>query len=237
MGKPFGKLMEAMNSDKDEEAKAGLQMLQVLLNGKLDAAKSSIQLDIEHDINLPMIAVVDREEMYKVDVSEAPTDAIEQIVGDFLSKDNIGGILDSVHTAMQLIFGEAAVSEETTRSMHVLFSNNALIRFDYWAYRYTEDSIQWMKEHKGGFAYYMQTAVLDLHKCDPQIVLYELSKSIGTDGYEQATLWLNQMTTFGKILYSAVFEMDKFAKGEFKDDDEKRGPPPLHDRDNQYGTI
>jgi len=235
MGKALSDLMSALDPD-DKEAKAGLEMLRVLLNGKLDAAKSNIQLDIEHEVNLPMIAVVDREEMYKADVSQAPTDFVEKVVGNFLGNDDVPGILDSVNSAMQVLFGESSVSEQSQRSFHLAFSNNALVRFDYWAYRYSEDDIQWMKVHKGGFAYYMQTAVLDLHKCDPQIVLYELSKSFGVDGHEKATRWLSQMTELGKLLYRSVYDLDKMVKGEFPEDDEKREPPVFKEPDH-YGTI
>jgi len=221
----MGTSISSMIQLQKDEAKAGLEMLHVLMQGKLEAAKSMIKYNIEHDEGLPMIAVVDTMEKYEGNVNKDSkdwSDEINKVLSDFLTKDPISGVMDCVRMSMDALFEEVTLSEQYVSSFHVLFVNNALVRFDYYGYRYNEDTISWMRDSKGGFCYYLQTAVLDIQKCNPQVVLYELSKSIGGD-YDQACDWLQQMTQFGKLLYQSIYDLDKIAKGEVVDDNKDEG--------------
>lgn len=76
----------------------------------------------------------------------------------------------------------------------------------------------------------MQIGVLDLEKVNAQILVYEMTKSIGQDNLKEAAADLDQLAQFAKELYSTIRDLNDAAKPEQNSQPEpQQSPEPQED--------
>ena len=220
MGTSISKKLEEQQKNKDEKAVEELQMLQEMMVNKVAAARAEMREKALKDANVPIVAFVDTSEKYSVDVSNAPDDAITTSIKEMFGGNIIQGLVSLIGVALNQFLGntQAGVSEQN--DYHIVFSDNALLRIDVMFYKYEFSSKGVEDERRNGFCYCTQAAVLDLKKVSPQVLLYELTRTIGDENIPDAVKQLHLMAEFGEELYQVVNELTAAAKKTFTDSDD-----------------
>lgn len=190
-----------------------MQMMHKMLVNKIAATSSKMENDAIEDKSLPIVAVVDKSEKYKIKVSDAPSAEINNAIGEVLKGDFLDGLKSLITAGLNTLLGNASAGETERVDFHIVFANNSLLRIDYMMYKYNFSSKGIIDEVKNCFCYYLQVGVLDLEKVNPQILLYELTRAIGESRLPDAAKRLQNLTAFAKDLYKVVNELDKSAVG------------------------
>lgn len=188
----------------EAETLESLRILQKLVSTKLDAYAKEMEAQAFDDKSLPIVAVVDRTEKYMVRVQNAPAEEIQKTLGDLFGGEFLGGLHNLVSAALNELLGNTAAGEKEMRAFHVVYANNNILRVDYHMYKYDFSSKGLRDKMQNALCYVVQTSVLDLKKIDPQVVLYELDKSIGADNIKAATEKLHEEAKYMKELYKVI---------------------------------
>lgn len=223
MGTSISKKLEEQQKNKDEKAVEELQMLQEMMVNKVAAARAEMREKALKDANVPIVAFVDTSEKYSVDVSNAPDDAITTSIKEMFGGNIIQGLVSLIGVALNQFLGntQAGVSEQN--DYHIVFSDNALLRIDVMSYKYEFSSKGVEDERRNGFCYCTQAAVVDLKKVSPEVLLYELTRTIGQENIPDAVKQLHSMAEFGEQLYQVVNELNTAAEKTLPDSDDGAG--------------
>ena len=217
MGTSISTAIKEQQQQNNQEVTETMQMMHKMLVNKIAATSSKMENDAIEDKSLPIVAVVDKSEKYKVRVSEAPSAEINNAIGEVLSGDFLDGLKSLVTAGLNQMLGNASAGETERVDFHIVFANNSLLRIDYMMYKYNFSSRGIIDEVQNVFCYYLQVGVLDLEKVNPQILLYELTRAIGESRLPDAAKRLQNLTTFAKDLYKVVHELDKSAMGSLEE--------------------
>ena len=188
-------------------------MMHKMLVNKIAAISSKMENDAIEDKSLPIVAVVDKSQKYKIKVSEAPSQEITDAIGEVLKGDFLDGLKNLISVGLSQMLGNASAGETEKVDFHIVFANNSLLRVDYMIYKYEFSSKGIIDKVKNVFCYYLQVGVLDLEKVNPQILLYELTRAIGESRLPDAAKRLQNLTVFAKDLYKVMHELDRSAVG------------------------
>ena len=220
MGTSISKKLEEQQKNNDDKAVQELQMLQELMVNKVAAATSKMREQALKDANVPIVAFVDTSEKYSVSVSNVPDEDITKSIKEMFGGNIIQGLVSLIGVALNQFLGntQAGVSEQN--DYHIVFSDNALLRIDVMFYKYEFSSKGVEDERRNGFCYYTQAAVLNLKKVDPQVLLYELSRTIGEENIPEAVKELNSMAEFAEQLYQVINQLTTGAKETHTDSDD-----------------
>lgn len=220
MGTSISKKLEEQQKNKDEKAVEELQMLQEMMVNKVAAARAEMREKALKDANVPIVAFVDTSEKYSVDVSNAPDDAITTSIKEMFGGNIIQGLVSLIGVALNQFLGntQAGVSEQN--DYHIVFSDNALLRIDVMFYKYEFSSKGVEDERRNGFCHCTQAAVVDLKKVSPEVLLYELTRTIGQENIPDAVKQLHLMAEFGEQLYQVVNELNTAAEKTLPDSDD-----------------
>ena len=223
MGTSISKKLEEQQKNKDEKAVEELQMLQEMMVNKVAAARAEMREKALKDANVPIVAFVDTSEKYSVDVSNAPDDAITTSIKEMFGGNIIQGLVSLIGVALNQFLGntQAGVSEQN--DYHIVFSDNALLRIDVMFYKYEFSSKGVEDERRNGFCYCTQAAVVELKKVSPEVLLYELTRTIGQENIPDAVKQLHLMAEFGEQLYQVVNELNTAAEKTLTDSDDGAG--------------
>ena len=202
----MGKILSAFlgEDDVEEHVKETVQILQKLVSAKLEAYSTEMEARAFEDKSLPIIAVVDKSEKYMVQVQEAPSEEIQNTLGDLFKGEFLDGLHNLVTAALNELLGNAAAGEKEKRGFHVVYASNSILRVDYHMYKYDFSSKGIRDKVENAFCYVVQMAVLDLQKVDPQVVLYELDRTIGEGKIQAATEKLHEEAKYMEELYKVI---------------------------------
>ena len=223
MGTSISKKLEEQQKNKDEKAVEELQMLQEMMVNKVAAARAEMREKALKDANVPIVAFVDTSEKYSVDVSNAPDDAITTSIKDMFGGNIIQGLVSLIGVALNQFLGNTQADASEQNDYHIVFSNNTLMRIDVMFYKYEFSSKGVEDERRNGFCYCTQAAVLDLKKVSPEVLLYELTRTIGQENIPDAVKQLHLTAEFGEQLYQVVSELTTAAKKTPTDSDDGVG--------------
>ena len=201
-----------LGGDAEEYVKETVQILQKLVSAKLEAFAAEMEAEAFEDRSLPISAVVDKTEKYMVKVKAASSDQIQNTLGDLFKGEFLDGLQNLVTAALNELLGNAAAGEKEKRGFHVVYANNSILRVDYHMYKYDFSSEGLKGKAENAFCYVVQMAVLDLEKVDPQVVLYELDKTIGSENIQAATEKLREEGKYMEELYKVIHRL-RIAKG------------------------
>ena len=203
MGQTVGTAIS--ETDKDAGVIEQLRSYQRMISAKLEAQGEKISKEAFNDTKLPILSLVNTNQDYRLNVTAAQSKAVGEILDNVIGGGYIKGLKGILSLALDQLLGNATVGESEKKESHVAFSNNSLLRVDCYMYKYQFQSDGLVSSSKNIFGYYIQVGVLDLIKVNPQIVLYELTSSVGdAKQLEQATRMLTTMASFTKKLYRVV---------------------------------
>ena len=176
-----------------------------MISAKLEAKRGKISKEAFNDTKLPILSLVSTTQDYRLAVKAAPKDPVGEILDSVIGGGYIKGLKGILSLALDQLLGNVSVGESEKKESHVAFANNSLLRIDCYMYKYQFQSDGLISSSKNIFGYYIQVGVLDLIKVNPQIVLYELTSSVGdAKQLEEATKKLTTMASFTKKLYRVV---------------------------------
>ena len=130
--------------------------------------------------------------------------SLQKTLGDLFGGEFLGGLHNLVSAALNELLGNTAAGEKEMKAFHVVYANNNILRVDYHMYKYDFSSKGLRDKMQNALCYVVQTSVLDLKKIDPQVVLYELDKSIGADNIKAATDKLHEEAKYMEELYKVI---------------------------------
>lgn len=187
-----------------EEVKESVEILQKLVSTKLQAYAEEMEAKAFEDKSLPICAVVDKTEMYTVKVKKDPSKEVQDTLGHLFKGKFLDGLKDLVTAALNELLGNAAAGEKEKRGFHVIFAQNGLCRVDYHMYKYDFKSKGLREKVENALCFVVQMSVLDINKVDPQVVLYELDKTVGKSNIQHAIEELNEDGKYMEDLYDLL---------------------------------
>lgn len=190
--------------DATEEVKESVEILQKLVSTKLQACATEMEAKASEDKSLPICAVVDKTEMYTVKVKKDPSKEVQATLGHLFKGEYLDGLKDIVKVALNELLGNAAAGEKEKRGFHVVFAQNGLCRVDYHMYKYDFSSKGLREKVENALCFVVQISVLDINKVDPQVVLYELDKTVGKRDIQHAIEVLNEDGKYMEELYDLL---------------------------------
>ena len=213
MGNAITSAIKEQQEQNNQEATETMQMMSKMMVNRIAATSAKMENDAIEDKSLPIVAVVDKAQKYKIKVTSAPAKEIEDAIGEVMKGDFLGGLKDLITVGLNQMLGNTSAGETEKVDFHIVFANNSLLRIDYMMYKYEFSSKGIVQEVKNVFCYYLQVGVLDLEKVNPQILLYELTRAIGETRLPDAAKRLQNLALFAKDLYKVLHELDKSAVG------------------------
>ena len=204
MGQVISNFIEESEKRNEAQVVEPLQLLQKLVSAKLEAQAAKLEAEAFEDKSLPIVATVKKVETYLVKVETAPSEDIKKSMEDIFQGDFLDGFEHLVTAAVNELFGNTLAGEKEFSSFRVVFANNSLLRIDFYIYKYDFSSEGLREKIQNAFCYVVQVGVLDLKKVDPQVVLYELDKSIGTGNIPDAIAKIKQEVKYMEQLYNVI---------------------------------
>ena len=205
MGQTVGTAISESDKKKEVNVVEQLRSYQRMISAKLEAEREKISKEAFNDTKLPILSLVSTTQDYRLAVTAAPKDRVGEILDSVIGGGYIKGLKGILSLALDQLLGNVSVGESEKKESHVAFANNSLLRIDCYMYKYQFQSDGLISSSKNIFGYYIQVGVLDLIKVNPQIVLYELTSSVGdAKQLEEATKKLTTMASFTNKLYRVV---------------------------------
>ena len=231
MGQTVGTVISESDKKKEVNVVEQLRSYQRMISAKLEAEREKISKEAFNDTKLPILSLVSTTQDYRLAVTAAPKDRVGEILDSVIGGGYIKGLKGILSLALDQLLGNVSVGESEKKESHVAFANNSLLRIDCYMYKYQFQSDGLISSSKNIFGYYIQVGVLDLIKVNPQIVLYELTSSVGdAKQLEEATKKLTTMASFTKKLYRVVTALQSHGdkrpsdeQEEEEDEDEEEG--------------
>ncbi|KAL9984104.1 hypothetical protein ACROYT_G006364 [Oculina patagonica] len=225
MGQAVSAAVKTLTAGEEEnkaDAIEELGNLQRMVKAKLEAESSKLDKAAFDDPRLPILAVVNRDEKYLLDVKSAPNADIQKCLNNVIGGEFLKGVQNVLSVALGELLGNTAAGEQEKRAFHVVFADNGLLRVDCYMYKYNFDLKGLKEKHESIFGYFIQVGVLDVMKVAPQILLYELTRSVGdSDKLKEARRELKEIATFTEELYDIVSSLQKSSGNR----DLEQGPP------------
>lgn len=185
MGAALTRIMNDLTGDSAEEVKEQLQMLQTLADEIIEAKSKDMKASAFEDKSLPVLAKVDTITGSSIVAESGVGEGLDNLVDNLCNGDWVAGLKSGIKTALNTFLGSASAGRNEKREFHVIYDHNALLRVEVYYYKYHFSS-KGLKDHgQTMLCYVAQRCVLDSLRADPQVVLFEVSKSIG-DNMEQA---------------------------------------------------
>jgi len=204
MGQLISAFLGESEGVHEAETLESLRILQKLVSTKLEAYAMEMEARAFEDKSLPIIAVVDKSEKYMVKVENEPSEEIKSTLDNLFEGEFLGGLHNLVSAALNELLGNTEAGEKEKREFHVVYANNNILRIDYHMYKYDFSSHGLRDKLQNALCYVVQIAVLDLKKVDPQVVLYELDKTIGAGKIQAATEKLHEEAKYMEELYKVL---------------------------------
>ena len=98
------------------------------------------------------------------------------MIKDFFGGQFKGGIEKLLLGAVGSILGNANMGEHEDTSMHIVWSDNALLRMDSYIYRWNFTSNEVIQHAEGVTGVITVMRVIDLVKTDPQVLTWAISR-------------------------------------------------------------
>ena len=209
MGQLISSFIEDSEKHNEAQVVESLQLLQKFVSAKLEAKATKLETEAFEDKSLPIVAKVKKVETYLVKVETAPSADIKKSMEDIFQGEFLDGFQHLVTAAVNELLGNTLAGEKEFSSFQVVFANNSLLRIDFYMYKYDFSSEGLREKIQNAFCYVVQVGVLDLKKVDPQVVLYELDKSIGTGNIPDAIAKIKEEVKYMEELYNVI---DHFGK-------------------------
>ena len=234
MGQTVGTAISESDKKKEVNVVEQLRSYQRMISAKLEAEREKISKEAFNDTKLPILSLVSTTQDYRLKVTAETKDLkvrVGEILDSVIGGGYIKGLKGILSLALDQLLGNVSVGESEKKESHVAFANNSLLRIDCYMYKYQFQSDGLISSTKNIFGYYIQVGVLDLIKVNPQIVLHELTSSVGdAKQLEEATKKLTTMASFTKKLYRVVTALQSHGdkrpsdeQEEEEDEDEEEG--------------
>ena len=126
IGTSISKEIKKRQDDNDAEIAETLQTMH-----KMIVDKNCCQMDNDtiSEKSVPIAAVVDKVEKYKV--SSAPSPDVQAAVNEVLKRDFLGGMISLISVGIDQMLGNASARETEKVDFHTVFANKILLRIDY----------------------------------------------------------------------------------------------------------
>ena len=181
-----------LSSDADDhrvaELRERLTFLQAMAETTLEAKTNEILHGQEGDLKIhggTIVEVHKRVEIKHEDSAKTLDEAVDATMEDGLRgvfsdrvKSAIGGI---VKRAIAMFYCNDSIGEIKQEDMIVVWDNNALLRVDYFLWRYNFSSKKILEHVDSVFAYAVIKRVVDVSTVSPEVVSYAISHAFSED--------------------------------------------------------
>ena len=181
-----------LSSDQDPEKVAALRerltFLQIMANTTLEAKTNDILRGQEGDLKIhggTIVEVHKRVEIKHEASAKSLNEAVDAVMDDGLKgvfsdrvKGSIGGM---VKTAIATFFCNDSIGEVQHDDMIVVWDNNALLRVDYFLWRYNFSTKKIVEHIDSVFAYVVIKRVIDVASVSPEVISYAISYAFSED--------------------------------------------------------
>ena len=203
------KALKQAQEEQDDLTKEMLNTMSNMLVQRVAATSAKLKEAAKADESLPIIAIVDKTEKYTLGIKETPNEEVTDGLKNMLSGNFWSGLGQLICGGIKVLLGDTSAGQSESTAYHIVYANNSLLRIDYMMYKYTFSSTGVMSKYENAFCFLLQIGVLDMTKVNPQILLFELTKTIGNENLEAAGRELAQVAVFAKNLYGTIADLDE----------------------------
>ena len=185
MGQSAAAIRDAAKTENETvkaELEERLSFLHKSALNHLEVKKNEIMSGSDNDLKIHGGTDVEEHMKIRLNVSTDESEIVEAI-GDIFSGEILEGLKKVVIAGVESILGNGAVGEVEEQDYEIVWYNNALVRIDFYLWRYNFSSNGVIKDVESVMAYYCAKRVVDWDKVDPQVVTYCIS-NLGLDKEE-----------------------------------------------------
>ena len=161
-----------------------LQILEKMIEGRLENQKNIMIAGERQDQEIHSGTIVDLYKQVNIKLSSKPSSDIGAAIHDFFSGNFLSGLEDLAGLAVNAVLGNESMGEYETSNMFIVWSNNALLRYDVYCYRWNFAAKGVIEDTEGVVGVLMIQRVVDLTKTDPQVLTWAISRQASILGDE-----------------------------------------------------
>jgi hypothetical protein len=200
------KMAEKILTSEEDEARVAelrerLTFLQTMAITTLDAKVNDIIHGQEGDLKInggTIVEIHKRVEIKHEDEAKSLDEAVDSVMTDGLKgvfsdrvKGAIGGV---VKTAIATFFCNDSIGEVQQDDMVVVWDNNALLRVDYYLWRYNFSTKKIVEHIDSIFAYVVIKRVVDVSAVSPEVISYAISHAFSESNAKEMLREIEDVT-------------------------------------------
>lgn len=185
MGAPISKLRkEAREANEQERQRMEerLQILEKMVTSRLQVQKSHIIAGERGDQEIHSGTIVQEFQQVNIALSSKPSQNLEEAIDDFFSDHFMRGLGKLVHVAVATVLGNNCMGEYETSEMFIVWTDNALLRYDMYCYRWNFAAKGVIEDTEGVVGVLLFKRVIDFTKTDPQVITWAISRQASVLG-------------------------------------------------------
>ena len=179
MGQKTSQIRDEARSMNDQERKRleeRLQILEKMVNGRLQVQQGHILAGERGDQEIHSGTIVEAYKQVNIVLSSKASPELEGAISDFFSGNLMTGLGKLVGLALKSVLGNASMGEYETSEMFIVWTDNALLRYDVYCYRWNFAAAGVIEDTEGVVGILLCKRVIDLTTTDPQVITWAISR-------------------------------------------------------------
>ena len=206
MGSSVTKIRDEAKKANEEDRKRmeeRLQILEKMVDGRLQVQEQQMLAGERNDQEIHSGTVVEMFKQVNIKMTDKESDDIDSAIGDFFSGNIGAGIGKLVGLAVKAVLGNEAMGEYETTQMFIVWTDNALLRYDMYCYRWNFVAKGVIEETEGVVGILSVKRVIDITKTDPQVLTWAITRQAEALGTPEEA---------GKLIDDALQVLEKVIK-------------------------
>ncbi|KAI0347124.1 hypothetical protein BDW22DRAFT_1351492 [Trametopsis cervina] len=180
------------SAEKEEKVKEQLEIMMKLADARLDNFQTELEMMFVNPTSamkrsIPGKRAIRFERSVRVDCGSEGSPGVSEAVDSFFNVGQGGkqSILDGfksiVNVALKAALGDTTAGEAYDKKFFVCIHHNAIVRVDFYSYRYNFANEGLVSTHKNVFAYMLCTSVVDHRVVTPDELVFLASEFAGDE--------------------------------------------------------
>lgn len=179
MGKSVSKVRDEARELNDEQRRRmeeRLQILEKMVNGRLQVQLQHVLAGERGDQEIHSGTVVEEMKQVNIVISNQPATELQEAIDAFFSGEVMTGLGKLVGLSVKAVLGNSSMGEYETSQMFIVWTDNALLRYDMYCYRWNFAVKGVIEETEGVVGVLLCKRVIDLTTTDPQVITWAISR-------------------------------------------------------------
>lgn len=188
MGKSVSKIRDearAAGTEDRQRMEERLQILERMVTSRIQVQKSHLLAGERGNQEIHSGTIVEAFQQVNIVLTSQPSPELSGAIDEFFSGQYMKGLGRLVHLAVATVLGNSSMGEYETSEMFIVWTDNALLRYDIYCYRWNFAFKGVVEDTEGVVGILLFKRVIDLTKTDPQVITWAISRQASVLGKEK----------------------------------------------------